>query len=340
MRVVVTGVAGLIGSWVAEALCQREEIEKVFGLDDMSGGTWPNVNLIKSQKFVFDQMDCCNEGPVNELFASQRPQLVVHCAAIAREGASSFQPLTIVKSNALMSMNLLEKGIKWGMKKFVFFSSMAVMGDQKPPFDEKMPRRPVDCYGISKAATEESIEALAKVHGFEYSIIRPHNVFGPRVLTTDPYRGVVPIMMNRIMRREPIFVFGEGHKRAFSYIEDSLPSFLKTICTSKLKNDLAFIGGKEEITIDQLVEEIISNFSEYPKPEIIRLPPRPLEVKDAFCSIEKSVKLLDYREKLGWKEGIKRTAEWIKKIGGQPWKKERLFLGGANLPEPWREFQR
>jgi UDP-glucose 4-epimerase len=339
MRVVVTGVAGLIGSWVAEALCQREEIEKVFGLDDMSGGTWPNVNLIKSQKFVFDQMDCCDEGRVNELFASQRPQMVVHCAAIAREGASSFQPLTIVKSNALMSMNLLEKGIKWGMRKFVFFSSMAVMGDQKPPFDEKMPRKPVDCYGISKAATEESIEALQRVHGFEYTIIRPHNVVGPRQALFDPYRNACGIFINRIMRHEPIFIFGEGHKRAFYYIEDSLPAFIKAITTDKIRNDIVFIGGKEEVTIDELAEEVIKNFSEFPRPEIIRLPPRPLEVKEAYCSIEKSVKRLGYEEKIGWREGVKRMCEWGKKMGSQQWRVDKLPLTGENLPRPWAELQ-
>lgn len=339
MRILVTGVAGLIGSWVAEALCAKPEITKVIGIDDLSGGVMENVNVSRSPKFVFEQVNIEKEGAIIEIVAQNRPEIIVHAAACAREGASAYQPVKIVRSNALLSTIMMEAGAKYGMKRFVFFSSMAVMGNQKPPFDETMPMAPVDPYGMSKAATEQILAALAEVHGFDYVIIRPHNVIGPRQMLTDPYRNAAGIFMNRIMRHEPLYLFGEGHKRAFSYIEDCLPAMVKAILTDKIKNQVVFIGGKEEILVEALMEEVIANFAEFKKLEIIRVPARPLEVKEAYCSIEKSVKLLGYSEPIGWKKGVAKMAEWAKKKGGQPWRIDTLPLANANMPQPWRELR-
>lgn len=339
MRILVTGVAGLIGSWITDALCAKPEVDQVIGIDDLSGGLMENVNVSRSQKFKFEQTDIGNEWALNEIVAQNRPEIIVHAAACAREGASAFQPVKIVKSNMMISTILLEAGIKYKMKRFVFTSSMAVSGDQTPPFDESMPTAPVDPYGISKAATEKVIEALSKAHGYDYVIIRPHNCFSERQIINDLYRNCIGIFMNRIMRREPIYIFGEGHKRAFSYMEDCTPAMVKAILTDKVKNQAVFIGGKEEITIDTVAEEVIANFSEFPKPEIIRVPARPLEVKDAYCSIEKSVKLLGYSEPIGWKKGIAKMAEWAKKKGGQAWRVDKLPLANADLPIPWRDLR-
>lgn len=338
MRVLITGTAGLIGSWLTEALCKEKDIEKVTGVDDLSGGVMENVTLCRSPKFTFEQIDITQYKKIEEVFAQNRPHIVVHAAACAREGASAFQPHAITLTNSFASSIMLELGIKYGMKRFVFFSSMACAGDNHVPFTEDMPRKPVDIYGVNKAATEKSIEILASVHGFEYVIIRPHNVFGSRQIF-DPYRNVVTIFCNRLMRREPLYIFGENHIRAFSYIEDSLPAFMKTVSSDKANGQIIFIGGKEQITIEQLLDAVIEDFQPSYKPEIIHLEPRPLEVKEAFCSIEKSVKLLGYREQIGWREGVRRTVEWAKvKKGPQNWRVDYLPLINEKTPRPWREI--
>lgn len=338
MRVLVTGTAGLIGSWLTEALCKEKEITKVIGVDDLSGGVIENVSVCRSPKFTFEQIDITQYKKVEEIFAQSRPDVVIHAAACAREGASAFQPHKIVTTNVYASSVIAELGIKYGMKKLVFFSSMAVSGDNKVPFTEDMPRRPVDIYAVSKAATEKSIEILSQVHNFQYVIIRPHNVIGPRVSLTDPYRNVIAIFVNRLMRREPIYIFGEGHIRAFSYIEDSLPAFVRTVTTDKANGQIVFVGGKEQITIEQLADAVIEDFDPQFKPEIIHLEPRPLEVKEAFCSIEKSVKLLGYKEVISWREGVRRTVKWAKGIGPRPWKVDILPLINEKTPRPWKEM--
>ena len=339
MRILVTGVAGLIGSWIAEALCKEKNVEQLIGVDDLSGGEWENVRAIRSPKLRFEEVDITQYKKIEEVFAQSRPEVVVHAAACAREGASAFQPHKIVMSNSFVSSIITELGIKYGMKKLVFTSSMSVMGDNKCPFTEDMPRKPVDVYGTSKAATEQCIEQLAKVHDFQYVIIRPHNVVGPRVSMVDPYRNVLAIFINRLMRREPVHIFGDNHIRAFSYIEDSLPAFIKAIMNDKANGHIVFVGGQEQITIEQLLDAVIEDFQPTHKPEIVHLEPRPLEVKEAWCSIDKSVKLLGYKETIGWREGVRRTVEWAKAKGPQRWKVDVLPLKNSKTPRPWLELE-
>ncbi len=127
-------------------------------------------------------------------------------------------------------LNVLVPALRAGVRKVVLYSSMAVYGDQTPPFSEEMPRRPVDVYGVNKAGMEEITEILADVHDFSYTIIRPHNVFGERQSLRDPFRNVVAIFMNRILRGEPLYIFGDGEqRRAFSYLGDALPALLPRV---------------------------------------------------------------------------------------------------------------
>lgn len=339
LRIMVTGIAGLIGSWIAEGLIK--EGTKVIGVDDLSGGFIENVPtwLPQSRDLLeFHQVDISDYRKIEEVFAQTCPQCIVHCAAVAREGASEFQPYKITKSNILISSILLELGVKYKMKRFVFLSSMSCYGDgkKKPPFDEKMPRMPVDPYGVSKAATEAIVEQLAETHGFEYVIIRPHNCTGPRQMINDRYRNVAGIFMNSIMRQEPLALFGKDHRRAFSYIEDALPAFLSAIGSEKANGEIINVGGKEQITVSELAEEIIKNMPEYPRPQIVQLPARPHEVAEAFCTTEKSELLLGYKEKYGWREGIRRMCEWAKEQGPRPWVYDYLPLLNEKAPLVWR----
>lgn len=336
MRLLVTGCAGLIGSHLAKGLIEAGH--SVIGIDNLSGGSSLNLPRMPDQRFKFFQADLTKYPEMEELFCSQRPEIIFHLASCAREGASEFQPYKITLANILASVVVLELGLKYGMKRLIFFSSMSVYGKQDPPFSEKMPRMPVDPYGVNKAATEEAIEEMAETHGFEYIILRPHNVFGNGASLSDPYRGVVSIFMNRIMRREPIYIYGENHVRAFSYIEDCLPAMLRTVDSKNVVGEIINIGGIEPISVMDMAETIISCFPDYPRPEIIQLPPRPHEVPRAWCTVDKSVKLLHYKESVGWKGGISRMAAWAKERGPQPWVMDDLPLLSEKAPKPWLDL--
>jgi UDP-glucose 4-epimerase len=327
-KILVTGNAGFIGSWIADSLVEKGE--EVYGIDDFSGGNLENY----SEDYKMFTIDLRIPHQVEQVIKKVRPEIVFHCAACAREGASAFQPLYVSQTNYQAFMNLIEPAIKYGLKKFIFTSSISVYGNQTPPFSEDMPKMPVDIYGVNKAAIETSIEILSDIHEFNYVILRPHNVFGLRQNLTDHFRNVVAIFMNRIMRNEPLYIYGDGEQeRAFSYIEDSLPSFIQSL---EVRNEIINVGGMHQTSLNRLADlvcEAMGVSVKYPRKY---LPQRPREVKYAYCTYEKSERVLGYKEVVGYEEGIKRMAVWAKNKGRQEWTTEKLPLKSVKMPETWK----
>jgi len=335
VRFLVTGVAGFMGCHVAEGLLNAGH--EVVGIDDLSGGFTENVPA----GVEFFEVDLRDAARTEEVVRDHPPEVLCHLAANAREGASQFQPRDVCGRNLMAYANVLVPAIRSGMmKKVVLYSSMAVYGDQDPLFDETMPRRPVDVYGVNKKAMEEMTEILADVHEFMYTTIRPHNVFGERQSLRDPFRNVVAIFMNRIMRGEPLYVYGDGEqKRAFSYIGDSLPSFLRAVeLRPDLDRQIVNVGGSEPVTVNEMLKLVVSEFQA--RVEVVHLPDRPREVKNAYSTWQKSVDLLGYEEKYGLQEGIRRMAVWAREQGPQPWREEALELPSDKAPSIWMNDDR
>jgi UDP-glucose 4-epimerase len=334
-RVLVTGGAGFIGSHIARALHETGEYQVAIA-DDLSGGFIENVP--KGVRFfnVDLRYDASTKFAVNTV----GPQIIVHCAANAREGASYFQPRSIVQRNTLAFTNVLSYALNTRkLEKLVCTSSMSVYGDQEPPFSEDMPLKPVDIYGMQKAVMEQMLKGFAEVYGFKYTIIRPHNVMGENQSLVDPFRNVFGIWMNRIMRGEPVVVFGDGkQQRAFSYIEDSLPVYIKAI-TEDLPYDIINVGGFEEITINEAlsyVKSVMGVPEDYPT---TYLPDRPKEVKYAYCEHDRMLEILDGSnyELVGWKTGVLKMAQWAKSKGPQEWKPaDELEIEHPSIPKSWK----
>jgi len=331
MRVLVTGAAGFIGSHVITGLA--EQGHEVVAVDDLSGGFKRNVPA----GVKFDQIDLRDPEAAERAVADSAPDLLCHLAANAREGASQFQPRDVCGRNLMAYVNVLVPAVRRGLKKVVLYSSMAVYGEQTPPFSEEMPRQPVDVYGINKASMEGITEVLAEVHEFEYTIMRPHNVFGERQSLRDRYRNVVAIFMNRIMQGEPLYIYGDGEqRRAFSYIGDSLPAFLRACEPGEpLNGQIINVGGKEDISVNELASLVAAEFEVEPK--LTYLPDRPREVKHAYSTWQKSEQLLGYEEPYGLREGVCRMAQWARELGPQPWSEETLELPSKKAPVIWQQ---
>ncbi len=331
-KILVTGAAGFMGSHIVDALIEAGY--DVYGVDDLSGGSLDNLS--EGAKKGFKQADISERFVAEDIVFDIKPDVIFHLAANAREGASFFQPLNIVQRNYLAYMNILEPAIKQGLDKVILFSSMAVYGNQRAPFSEEKERKPADIYGINKAAMEHTTELLSKVHDFRYTIIRPHNVFGIRQSLRDPYRNVIGIFMNRIMRGEPLYIYGDGEQmRAFSYIEDSLPCYAK--CLDRADGEIINIGGKQPISINVLRRRVCLEMDVNPVTYPTKyLPDRPHEVKMAWCTYKKSEEMLGYEERMGLVTGIKKMAVWAKKKGAQAWSGEKLVLWNDKAPSIWK----
>ena len=242
MRILITGAAGFMGSHLVDSLVNKKEHE-IFAVDDLSGGYINNV----SPKAKFTKLDLRDREEVEKYISKVKPELMYYLAADASEGRSQFTPLSSTERNYLAYMYTLVPAIKHGLKKVVLTSSMSVYGAQKPPFSEDMPKKPEDVYGIAKGAMEDVTEVLAAVHDFDYVIIRPHNVYGPKQNLADPYRNVIAIFINCLLNNKRFYIYGHGtQKRAFTYIKDFTPYFKKSGFSNECNGEVINIGPKEE----------------------------------------------------------------------------------------------
>jgi UDP-glucose 4-epimerase len=305
-RVLVTGGAGFMGSWLVDELVRRGH--EVTSLDSLIGGYRRNVN----KDCTFVKYDLRNKEKVDQV--TRRKDIVFHLAAYAAEGQSFFSPISINDINITSMNNLLVSAVNRGIQRLVFTSSMAVYGRQTPPFDEGLPRMPVDPYGAAKAYCEVVLEAFAEMYGFDYCILRPHNVYGPRQNIYDPYRNVLGIWINRVLRGKAPVIFGDGNQtRAFSYIEDVTPAIANAGLEAKANGQVINVGSDQVTTINDACEVVLSALGKKFKP--IHTKARPGEVKDAYCTVEKSVALLNCRNRYSLQEGVKRMVQWAKELG-------------------------
>lgn len=337
MKILVTGAAGFMGSHLVDALLDLGH--EVHGVDDLSGGYLDNVN----PKSNFIKLDLRDREKTEKNISKIRPEVVFHLAADATEGRSQFTPINCTQRNYMAYLNLLIPCIKNGMKKIVVTSSMSVYGNQKPPFEETMERKPEDIYGISKSAMERATEILSSVHKFKYTIIRPHNVYGPRQNMADPYRNVIAIFINCLLNNKNFYIYGEGkQKRAFSYIDDFTPYIIKAGFSTKADGEIFNIGPIQEYTINELAKVVLKNF--FPNGKVPKrlmpkyLPIRPMEVIDAWCTVSKAEKILGYKTTIDLNDGVKKMIEWAKQKGPRNFRYlDKLELVNEDTPATWKK---
>ena len=314
MNILITGVAGLLGSRLADWIIENKPEANVIGVDDLSGGYIENVN----DKVTFYNIKV-ESDEIKELFSKHDIDYVYHFAAYAAEGLSPFIRTFNYINNLVGTANIVNQCINYDVKRLVFTSSMAVYGEDNPPFAEELRRNPIDPYGVAKASCERDIEIAGEQHGLDWCIIRPHNVYGKKQNIWDKYRNVLGIWMFQHMNGNPITIFGDGTQtRAFSYIDDVLEPFWKAATDERASKEIINLGGIKEYTITEaanILMEVIGG------KEVKYLEQRH-EVKHAWSTHQKSVELLDYTETVGLKEGLIEMWEWAQE---QPERVQQKF---------------
>jgi UDP-glucose 4-epimerase len=331
MKVLVTGVAGFMGSHLADEFIKRGH--KVVGIDNFIGGYPENV----PDEVEFWKLD------LNDLESLHQPftgvDLVVHTACTAYEGLSVFSPALVVRNTSQIITTVMSASIKAGVKKIVHMSSMARYGTQEVvPFTEDLLPLPQDPYGIAKYAGELLIKNLAETHGMKYTILVPHNIIGPRQKYDDPFRNVASIMTNRMLQGKQPIIYGDGSQmRCFSFMQDVIDPLMIACETDAVDGQIVNIGPDEEfITINELAERIakILKFDLDP----IYMPGRPQEVKHANCSADKARSLLGYKTSTTLDDGLKELVNWITSKGEKPFDYHLpLEFITEKTPKTWSE---
>ena len=318
--VIITGVAGLLGSRLADWIIVNHPEYNVVGIDDLSGGYIENIN----KKVIFLNVNLTSPS-IKDIFQQYKPKYVFHFAAYAAEGLSPFIRTYNYTNNLLPTANLVNNCINYDVKRLVFTSTMAVYGHGEGGiFHEGMKRNPIDPYGVAKAACENDIEIAGEQHGLDWCIIRPHNVYGAKQNIWDKYRNVLGIWMYYHMEGKPITIFGDGNqKRAFSYIDDSLEPLWNAAIRPEASKQIINLGGIHEYSINEASDILYGVLGGAEK---VYLEGRH-EVHTAISTFQKSIDILGFEHKTNLKEGLTKMWEWAQQ---QP-KRERFVWGDYEI---------
>lgn len=287
MKILITGATGLLGTNLSNALSERHEVIRM------------------SRRLGYDLRD---KEKTREAIESFKPNIVYHLAANAAESRGQISPIDMTERNLNIFLNVLTPSINAGVGKFIYTSSVAVYGSIPTPYSEDDICKPEDVYGVNKLACEQILKILAKVHGFEYVIFRPHNLYGPHQDMRNPYKNIVALAMRNIIEGKEITLYGEGKmKRAFSYVEDVV-DVLKQGMTD-FKDQTLNVGSCIETEIADLVtiiEEVTGK-----KLKVNHLPARPQEIWSFLPAHRRQHALANYHE-TPLREGLEKTWEALR----------------------------
>ena len=307
--VVITGCAGLLGSHFSRHLINKGY--KVVGIDNLSGGYADYLPKAEMEKFEFwpiDLSDTCTSKSLDHIFSNNDVVACYHFAAYAAEGLSPFIRMFNYENNILASVNIINACIKHDVK-MVFTSSMAVYGNQTPPFKESMRQAPMDPYGIAKYAIEMDLEVAKEQHELRYSIVRPHNIIGIYQNIWDRYRNVAGIFIRKVLDGEPMLIYGDGEQtRAFSDVKYYMEPFEQLI--NDHDGELFNLGADKAYSINDLADTVkaiaLKNGYEAVKKHV---EPRH-EVKYAHCDHAKAKSLLGFSDNTNLEGLIDEMFNW------------------------------
>lgn len=302
MKILVTGGAGFIGSWVSNAFL-REDHEVVI-VDDLSTGK--KENLPKEAKFI--ECDIRDFDSVEKIVSDFKPDIVDHHAAQIDVRKSVDNPMHDAEINILGTLHLIESCLRHGVKKFIFASTGgAIYGEPEIiPADEKTEPFPISPYGTSKYAIEKYLGYYNYVHGFEYVALRYANVYGPR---QNPHgeAGVIAIFCNRILSGSACTVFGDGGQtRDYVYVEDIAKANLQSLNAPVGSYN---IGTGIETSVSDLISELKkSSRADF---EVQYGEERPGEVQSISLEVSQAEKILGWKPSVNLAQGIEQTWNWF-----------------------------
>jgi len=307
MKIFVTGCAGLLGAnYTRHLLANGHE---VIGIDDLSGGY--KAFVTKGENFSFVKLNLERRKKIVDLFEEHKPEVLVHFAAYAAEGLSPFIRNFNYRNNLICSANLINECIKHDTK-FIFTSSMAVYGEQEPPFTEDKRPQPIDPYGIAKYAVECDLKLAHEQFGLRYNIVRPHNVLGIYQNIWDKYRNVIGIFIRKTLNGQPILVYGDGEQtRAFSDIKYYMEPFDRLL--TEHDGETFNIGADKHFTLNEVADAVQKVGKKYGYEVPIEHGEPRHEVKHAYCDHTKAKSMLQFSDGTNLEELIESMFVWAMK---------------------------
>ncbi len=320
MKILITGVAGFIGSNLA--CCLLERGHSVNGIDNLSYGFLRNIEILKNNSnFQLITGDIANPLILKDIKAD----VVVHLAS--QKIPRYTNALRTLEENYLMLRNVVQK-CNFDNSKIIFASTSDVYGkNPNVPFTENsdMIMGPTTvkrwAYALSKMYGEQYIIANNNEYGLNYTITRFFGSYGPNQNLTW-WGGPQSVFIGKAFKKEPIDIHGDGTQtRTFTYIEDTVNALVLCIENKKSNNEIFNTGGMpgEEISINDLatlIWKLVNGKNSEPKINFIPYATfgNYEDVMRRVPDISKLRSYLDFQPKWNLEKGLKETIDWQKKF--------------------------
>jgi len=243
--------------------------------------------------------------------AAQDADVIVHLAANTGVGPSVENPRKDCMNNVIGTLNYLEAARCRRVKRFIFASSGAPVGECTPPIHEELAPHPVSPYGASKLSGEAYCSAYYHAFGIETVALRFGNVYGPFSGHKD---SVVAKFIKNAIKREPLTIYGDGRQtRDFIFIDDLIEAIKLSVASPGVAGEIFQIATSRETTVGELVDILIPIFSETGTTKIIvdHAEKRKGDVKRNFSNTAKAEKLLNWRAAISLEKGLRKTVYWF-----------------------------
>ena len=308
-RVLVTGGAGFLGSWMCDVLIAQNA--RVICLDNLASGQEQNIETLKeNENFSFLRHDISK--PVT---LDTKIDFVIHMASRASPLEFEQFPIQIMKANTLGTWIAL--GIaKKNRARLLFTSTSEIYGESQIIPTPETYHGNVNtlgirgCYDEAKRAGEATCMAYMRQHGVDVRIARIFNTYGPRMRDDGFYGRVVPRFIMQALHNEPITLFGDGSQtRSFCYVTDQIEGLLRFVANDGLKGEVINIGNPHELSVMDLallIKKITGSES------IFEHFPLPKDDPHRRCPIiTRAHDLLNWSPKVDLKTGLKKTIYYM-----------------------------
>ena len=313
-RILVTGGCGFIGATLVERL--HRSGAKVRVLDDLSIGQPSDINVPtmiaegNAGDWWGDRVAIVR-GDIRHADVAARAahgaDAIVHLAANTGVPISIADPRRDCTVNVIGTFNMLEAARHAGVKRFVFASSSAPVGEIEPPIHEDVVPHPISPYGASKLAGEAYCHAFWRSFGVETVALRFGNVFGPR---STRKASVVAAFCQRIVCGGPLTIYGDGAQtRDFIFIDDLIDAIDRALAVEAIGGEVFQIATNKETTVREIAETLqsICRAMGLKPPTITSEAPRHGDVRRSFSDTSKAARMLGWRARYDLRRGLAAT---------------------------------
>ena len=289
LKVLVTGSSGQLGSYICELISEEHDVSGM----DIRPATVPGLRHIDG--------DIRRTGEVRAALSGM--EAVVHCAAQVSVERSLQDPVSDAETNVIGTINLLHECASRGVRRFVYVSSAAVLGNPKYlPVDEAHPTEPMSNYGASKLAGERFALSYASSHGLDVVVVRPFNFYSVRADPKSPYSGVITKFISRVRSGKPPIIEGDGlQTRDFIHARD-VASFIGLLLTREgVAGQVYNCGSGTATSVLALAKLVIEAASLDLEPEYTA--PRKGDIRHSVADVSKA-KALGFSTKVTLRDGL------------------------------------